>query len=179
MTRFAQARLLSCALVVTAGMLIASLALTALAGASVSSSRSLPAAKASITSVTVAGTPAKPTITVKGHGLVLPHPNPAISPSNQPLCPKVIPGNAGLDYGTSFYVLAYANGKQTWAAGRYRPKLGELDCIGLIVLSHSTATIRFRLGAAYRAFGYAPIVNGNVVKVVVDGASRRVVVAYR
>ena len=136
---------------------------------------------ATITSVTFSGTPASPTVTVVGRGLVVPAPSPKVSPSNQPLCPKRISGNAGLDYGVGLYLSAFSDDKQKYSAGRYRPARNELDCIGLVVLSHSATKIRFRFGAAYRQadFGYAPIRNGDLVEVVVGNAAFGLVVRYR
>jgi hypothetical protein len=133
-----------------------------------------------ITSVAFSGSPAKPTVTVTGRGLSIPAPTPSTSPSNQPLCPKVIKGNAGLDYGTRLYVTAFSNDKLKYSAGRYRPGLQELDCIGIIVLSHSPTKIRFQFGAAYRQadFGYPHITNGDLVEVVVNGGAYGLVVRY-
>ena len=131
-----------------------------------------------ITSVTFSGSPAKPTVIIAGRGLSIPLPNPAVSPSNQPLCPKVIHGNAGLDYGTRFYVVAFADDKLKYAAGRYRPSLGELDCIGIVVLSHTPTKVRLQFGAAYREFAYPPLVNGDLAEVVLNGAAFGLVVRY-
>ena len=154
-----------------------------LAGAgSSSASLSRPVAAAgpsgAITSVVFSGAPAKPIVTLFGKGLSIPPPKPPVSPSNQPLCPKVIHGNAGFDYGTRFYVIAFANGKLKLAAGRYRPSANELDCIGLIVLSQSATKVRFRFGAAYREFAYPPLVNRDSAKVVLNGFAFKLVVRY-
>jgi hypothetical protein len=54
-----------------------------------------------------------------------------------------------------------------------------LDCIGIIVLSHSPTKLTFALGQAYREYYQADwIQNGNVVEVVLDGASIAAVVHY-
>ena len=137
-------------------------------------------AKAVIKSVTFSGTPAKPTVTILGAGLKIPLADPPGSPSNTPLCPKTINGNAGLDFGTGFYLTAFADDKLKYAAGRYRPRVNELDCIGIVVLSHSTTKVQFALGAAYNqaSFGYAHLVNGDLVKVVLNGAAYGLVVHY-
>ena len=118
---------------------------------------------------------------VKGRNLFVPPANPAVSPSDQPLCPKTINGNAGFDYGTGLYVSAYHSSKLVWVAGRYRPSAHELDCIGIVVLSHTRNQLRFRFGAAYSQadFGYAHILNGDRVTVVVGGGAFRLVVHYR
>ena len=122
----------------------------------------------------------KPTVSILGDGLTIPVANPLGSPSNKPLCPRTINGNAGLDFGTRFYLTAFADDKLKYTAGRYRPRVNELDCIGLIVLSHSTTRVQFGLGAAYNQarFGYSHIVNGDLVKVVMNGAAYGLVVHY-
>jgi hypothetical protein len=166
-----------------AGALAAALVACGAAGvASTGAAVARPAAAASaITSVAFSGSPAKPTVTVTGKGLTVPPPSPSASPSNQPLCPKAIQGNAGLDYGTRLYVAAYSGEKLIYAAGRYRPSLNELDCIGIVVLSHTPTKLRFQFGAAYSQpdFGYQPIRNGDLVEVVVNNAAFGLVVRYR
>jgi hypothetical protein len=169
--RFSRFVLLGAAILVTSQLAAAGY------GATASHDRE---AAAAITSVTFSGSPAKPVITEVGRGLSVPSPSPKISPSNQPLCPKAITGNAGLDYGTGLFVTAFANDQHLYSAGRYRPTLNELDCIGLIVLSHTPKKLRFTFGAAYRQadFGYKPLVNGSLVEVVVRNAAFGVVVHY-
>lgn len=100
--------------------------------------------------------------------------------AQEPLCAKVIQSNAGLDYGTRFYVAAFANDKLIYSAGRYRPSLNELDCID-IVLSHTATKVRFTFGAAYSQvdFGYPHVVNGDLVEVVLGNAAFGLVVRYR
>jgi hypothetical protein len=164
-------------LVLGAAILATSLLAVAGHGATASHDRQ---AAAAITSVKFSGSAAKPIITVVGRGLSVPSPSPKISPSNQPLCPKVINGNAGLDYGTGLFVTAFANDQHLFSAGRYRPSLNELDCIGLLVLSHTAKQLRFTFGAAYRQadFGYKPLTNGSLAEVVVRNAAFGVVVHY-
>jgi hypothetical protein len=159
--------------------LVAALTSIALAGPASVGARG--AATPSITAVRFGGSPSKPVVTVTGRGLSVPAPNPRVSPSNQPLCPKTIKGNAGLDYGTALYLTAFQNDKLIYAAGRYRPTLNELDCIGLIVLSHSATQIRLGLGAAYAQadFGYPKLTNGTLVEVVDGKAAFGLVVRYR
>jgi hypothetical protein len=151
---------------------------TALAGASRET--------ASITSLTVTGGPSDPVFTITGHGLSIPKPSPTNSPSNQPLCPSSISGNAGLDYGTGFYVVAWAaqpndTNSQLYAAGRYRPGLNELDCIGIVVTSHTATRVTFTLGHAYAQYYRAKprwIHRGDVVEVVLKGAASATVVRF-
>lgn len=144
------------------------------------------AAGASITSLTVSGSSTRPVFTIRGHGLVLPKPAPAVSPSNQPLCPLTISGNAGYDYGTQFGLLAWAaqpadTNALLYAAGRYRPSLNELDCIGIVVLTHSQEKVSFTFGHAYRQYYVAKpraLRSGDVVEVVFRGARFATVVRF-
>jgi hypothetical protein len=132
---------------------VASLALlVAVSGAS-----GAPAAKGSsakITRVTITGTERNPVITVHGQHLgTRPHPNPTYHPlGHPPLCPPnpTEPQSAyGFDYGTKLF-LVDSTQQPNWSGGRYRPKLGELDCVGVVVLSFSQAKVVFRFDAAYR-----------------------------
>jgi hypothetical protein len=142
----------------------------------------------SITSVKVSGSSSNPVFTVKGRGLKVPKPNPATSPSNQALCPVVITGNAGFDYGNSFFVIMWdgqPNGTNAalYSAGRYRPTVGagELDCIGIIVLKHTKKSIKFTFGHGYQQL-YASnprfIENGDVVEVGLGNARFATVVHF-
>ncbi len=132
---------------------------------------------AAISSVTVTGTPQAPSIVVHGTNLGSePAPNPSGSPSNQPLCPVVIKGNAGLDYGTSLY-LNDATGN--FSAGRYRPTLNELDCIGLIVTKFTPTEVDFRPGSGYQQFSPKYRINdGDALEIAINGASKTVHVKY-
>jgi hypothetical protein len=144
------------------------------------------ASAATINSLTVSGTPANPVFTVTGSGLTVPVPNPKASPSKQALCPLAISGNAGLDYGTGLYLVGWdgqtgGTNAQLYAAGRYRPTLNELDCIGLVVLSHTPTRVRFTFGHAYVQYYRAKprlLRNGDVVEVVIGGAPYAAVVRF-
>ena len=170
-------RLLALALVLGVGEALGSSAPAATRHASATTVRAL----------TVSGSPARPVFTLSGSGLRLPKPNPKASPSNQPpLCPLVISGKAGRNYGRRFYLLAWSAGPSDnnsfmYAAGRYRPSLGELDCIGLIVLSHTARKVVFTLGHAYQQY-YATkprlLQNRDVIEVVFQGAPIAAVVHY-
>jgi hypothetical protein len=136
-----------------------------------------------ITSVKVTGSPSKPVFTITGKGLSVPAPSPKGSPSNTPGCPVKIKGKAGLDYGTQFYVDAFATGtgedKQLYSAGRYRPSTNETDCIGLIVQSHTPTKVTFTFGSAYSQFPqYRKLLNGDLIEVVFKGAKTGLVVHY-
>jgi hypothetical protein len=142
------------------------------------------ASTTTITSAKVSGSPSRPVFTIAGKGLSVPAPNPKGSPSNTGGCPLKVKGKAGLDYGTQFYVDAFATGtgedKQLYSAGRYRPSLNETDCIGLIVLSHSPSRVTFTFGAAYSQFRsqYRTLLNGDLIEVVLKGAKVGLVVHY-
>jgi hypothetical protein len=113
-----------------------------------------PTVPAKITSVTFTGGESKPTITIHGEHLGgRPRPNPAYVPlGHPPLCPPspTKPAAAyGLDYGTKLFLADHTQ-KPVWSAGRYRPQLNELDCVGLIVVKFTPALVVLRLGAFYR-----------------------------
>jgi hypothetical protein len=139
-----------------------------------------------IAALHVTGSARHPVFTIVGHGLAVPAKNPKTSPSNQKLCPIAIKGNAGFDYGTAFSLIIW-NGQtsqanaQRYAAGRYRPALNELDCIGIVVVAHTPARITFTLGAAYlQLYTSNPglIQSGDVVEVVLGGARYATVVRF-
>jgi hypothetical protein len=142
-----------------------------------------------ISGVAFHGPERNPVITVSGIGLGLrPKPNPAYHPlGHPPLCPTppTKPLAAyGFDYGTRLYV---DDRSQTpgWSAGRYRPQLSELDCIGLLVSSYSPTKVVFRLGAAYREptsdrAGHSyDLAEGDTVIIGVNGAQFTTRVHYR
>ena len=158
--------------------------LVALVGPTVSDARTsaadtarAPAAR--IASVTFVGGAKSPMIIVRGHGLgTFPPRNPPYPPSHRPpLCGLSIRGNAGYDYGVRFY-LVDESAKPTWAAGRYRPQRGELDCIGVVIVSFAATRVSFRLGSAYTEYKYSPLKVGSTVQIVVNGALIRTRVTY-
>lgn len=161
------------------GALVAGLA-AVLAGAA------LATAGGAITSLRVTGSSSHPIFTITGRGLSVPPKSPRVSPSNQKLCPVVIKGNAGFDFGTRFSLIVWngqltAANAQRYAGGRYRPALNELDCIGLIVLKATPKQIRFTVGAAYlQLYQTNPglIQNGDVVEVVLNSARYAAVVRF-
>src|SRR5260370_677595 len=82
--------------------------------------------------------PTRP-VTVSGSARgQLPSPSPTYTPEGHQLCPLPPSGNQGYDHGTSLYLFDSA---RNWAGGRYRPDLGELDCIGLIVSSFTPTRV--------------------------------------
>src|SRR5262249_7185914 len=107
--------------------------------------------RAKITAVKFTGSPANPVVTVHGVNLgARPLPNPSYQPLGHP---PLGPPNAtrasssyGFDYGTNLY-LADSTQHPVWSAGRYRPSLNELDCIGVIVIKFTRTLVVFRLDA--------------------------------
>ena len=139
-----------------------------------------------ITAVKVTGSPSRPVFTVSGQGLTVPKANSKTSPSGQALCPLRISGNAGLDYGNAFFVNMWdgqpndAN-TQLYSAGRYRPKLNELDCIGIVVLKHTAKRITFTFGHGYQQYYSAKprfLRNGDVIEVGIGAARFATVVHF-
>ncbi len=114
-----------------------------------------PTAHPRITSVTFTGSQTKPTITIRGQHLGRrPRANPAYEPiGHPPLCPpsptKPLPAY-GFDCGTSLF-LEDETQEPVWSAGRYRPALNELDCVGVVVVEFTPSLVVFRLGAFYAA----------------------------
>ena len=136
---------------------------------------------ATITSVAFAGSAANPTITIVGAGFGA-RPQPA--PPYRPRPPQgtaspygcTTTGNVGYDYGTQLWLSDGAPG-HIWSAGRYRPKIKELDCVGLLILSYSPTKVVYRLGVDYKAHGYQ-LSEGDPYRVSVKGTTNRGVVHY-
>lgn len=134
----------------------------------------------SAAAVVLLGSQSRPIFRVTGTRMHVPRARPSYSPSGRRLCRLRISGNAGHDYGNRMYVVVTnRRGKRLYGAGRYRPKSNELDCIGLIVLSHSRTHITFTFGHAYTQYSYPRLGNGRRVKVVVGSMTRRIVARYR
>jgi hypothetical protein len=136
---------------------------------------------ARITSVTFSGSEAKPTITIRGQQLgARPRPNPTYVPlGHPPLCPPAPtkpPAAYGLDFGTNLYI-ADNTPQPKWSAGRYRPHLPELDCVGVIILKFTPSTVVFRLGAFYTE-GHLKLAANDSFQVAVNGARFRGRVQY-
>ena len=138
------------------------------------------AAGPTITAVTFTGGQAHPVITIVGSGFgAQPSPNPSYHPPSltHPLCP-VKPTKPlaayGFDYGTRLF-LVDSTAHPGWAAGRYRPGLRELDCIGFLIEHYTPTKIVYRLGAAYPHVPTAPatyaLAAGDSYTVGVNGAS--------
>jgi hypothetical protein len=137
-------------------------------------------ASTSAASVVLLGNQSRPVFQVTGRHMHVPAPQPSGSPSDRRLCRLRIRGTAGHDYGNRLHVVVSGpHGKRLYGAGRYQPKTDELDCIGLIVLSHSPRRITFTFGNAYREFSYPRLRRGQHVKVVVGSMTRSIVARYR
>jgi hypothetical protein len=136
----------------------------------------------SISRVFFGGKPTNPTITIRGSDLnyepsqPIPPRNPGHTPSNQKLCPVEIKGAPGFDYGTRLYFVD-KSAKPEWSAGRYRPKLGELDCIGLIINQYTSGQIEFHFGGFFKQNHYK-VKPGDFVGVAVNGTGTGVHVVY-
>lgn len=131
--------------------------------------------------VRVTGNSTQPIFVVTGHHLSIPPRLPAGSPSSRPLCRLPIKGDAGFDYGDRFYVTVFAGAnkqQRLFGAGRFHPRFNELDCIGLIVLSHTSTRVAFTFGAAYTQFSYPLLEKGRLIKVVLNGRTYRHVVSF-
>lgn len=124
-----------------------------------------------ITSVVFTGTSDSPTVTINGANLgQMPAANPSYTPEGHQLCPVPPSGNQGYDYGTNLYLF---NPDRNWAGGRYRPDLGELDCIGLVVSKFTPSQIVFTLGSAYAQYGASKnyvLAEGDNFQAAVNGA---------
>jgi hypothetical protein len=95
------------------------------------------------------GGDAAPVVTVKGAGLgTLPTASPSYAPGGHVGCAPP-GGNEGLDFGTAFYL---DEPGLPFSAGRYRPQINELDCVGLVATSFSPTEVHFSLGSAYAKF---------------------------
>lgn len=138
----------------------------------------------SIEKVIFGGSPAKPGITIVGTDLnydpyyssSAPVPSPPYTPGGHPGCPVNFKGPQGHDYGTRLYIVD-KSAKPLWAAGRYRPRLGELDCIGVVIEQWSSGAIQFHLGSYYRIGGFH-LNPGDFVQIVFNHLGTGVHVKY-
>jgi len=111
----------------------------------------------SVDKIVFGGGPSNPGITVTGSDLTYdryfgseaPKPNPPYTPGGHPGCPVNFKGVQGHDYGTRLY-LVDKSASPLWAAGRYRPRFGELDCIGLVLTQWTSGAIQFHFGSFFR-----------------------------
>ena len=134
-----------------------------------------------ITSVSFTGSPANPMVTIVGAGFGS---RPQPSPSYKPTPPKgttppygcTTTGNVGYDYGTKLWLADLKQGR-VWSAGRYRPGLKELDCVGLLISSYTQTKVVYRFGADYKVHGYQ-LAAGDPYQVSINGVQKRGVVHY-
>jgi hypothetical protein len=116
-------------------------------------------------------------VIVRGSGFGSP---PAPNPSYRPTPPRgnappygcSATGKVGWDYGTQLWISFKRPGAPLWSAGRYRPALQELDCVGIIILEYTPQRVTFRLGSGYRFFHFQ-IKPGDRFTVSVRGAVKR------
>jgi hypothetical protein len=127
-----------------------------------------------ISSVQFTGTPANPTIIIRGRGLApLPPTSPAGSPAGHNGCPAES-GDFGSDYGSQLNVNDLSKG---WAAGLSFPT--NTACIGLIPTKVTAGELDLRFGSFYT--GHYPqfsLASGDQVQVVAGGAPIDVHVRY-
>jgi hypothetical protein len=108
-----------------------------------------------ITSVIWSGGETAPVITINGTGFgSRPAPDPPGPPSqlgsSDPRLKCIaLNSDEGLDFGTQLYVFTQDN---NFSAGRYRPSVGENDCVGFVVDAFGPAQIKVHLGAAYPTY---------------------------
>ena len=134
--------------------------------------------------VVFGGSPANPGITVVGsdlnsdsyYGTSAPLPSPTFTPGGHPGCPRNFKGPQGHDYGTRVY-LVDKSANPLWAAGRYRPGLGELDCIGIVIEQWTSGAIQFHFGSFYR-IGHFHLNPGDFVQIVFNHLTVGVHVKY-
>ena|GEM_PF-5694807 len=129
-----------------------------------------------ISSVVFAGTVADPMIVIRGTNLGrLPSPDPTQHPSGQNGCP-IVSGDNGYDYGTNLYIY-FPSGK--FSAGRYRPSVGETDCIDLVVTKFTSDEIDLHFGPFYtRNYSKYPFASGSQAVIVVNGATLATTVRF-
>jgi len=137
-----------------------------------------------IASAVWSGDEETPVLTINGQGFgARPTPQPPgppseVRPQNGRINCNFSAGREGLDYGTELYV---QTADDTFSAGRYRPEIGDLDCVGLLLAQYSDTLIVLRFGGAYSAgrakYNYT-IHSGDRYEIVVKTAMLRGVVQY-
>jgi hypothetical protein len=131
-----------------------------------------------IRSVTFSGSARHPTITIKGEHF---GPEPRHAPGCHPAGFFKCGSYTGYDYGTSLY-LVDKTGKHPFSAGRYRPKITELDAVSFVVTKYSDSKIVLHFGSYYRLVGmphfHWRLSARDHVTMSVKGSSRQVIVKY-
>jgi hypothetical protein len=163
----------------TAAIVFGGVLLTiAFAGVSAASARESAIAKARITSVAFRQLSSpSPEVIIHGSGFgSRPAPNPSFRPTppngNTPPYGCSATGKVGWDYGTQLWLSVTSTSHAPWAAGRYRPKLQELDCIGLTLLKYTGNQVVYRLAAGYHAGGFQ-LTKGDHFTASVKGSIKR------
>ena len=131
-----------------------------------------------IRSVIFSGSASNPTITIRGahFGTRPPH-DPGCHPAGFFRCGSY----TGYDFGTALY-LVDKTGRRPFSAGRYRPRIEELDAVSFIVTRYSDSVIVLHFGNYYRLVGMPQfhwrLSARDLVTVAVRGSTRSVTVRY-
>jgi hypothetical protein len=133
-----------------------------------------PPVSSKFSSIQFTGTPANPTIALKGRALApLPAPNPSGSPAGHNGCPSK-PGNYGSDYSLQFALIDETG---RWSAGNSTAT--NTSCIGLIPTKVSPGEVDYRFGSFYTSlYPQFKLNTGDEVELVLNGAAADVHVAY-
>lgn len=153
---------------VTGVLLLGALAVAGSSGA---------AAKPAITSVTLAGSQAKPLFVIRGKNLGR-LPRVGQLPSASSACRgEKAPGNQGVNYGSKLYFVDDTNKFSAGLSGPYQTVSDVVDCVGVIVKSFSSSKVEYTLGSDYTKHPYS-VKSGDSVTFVVNGAKATVRVRY-
>jgi hypothetical protein len=153
-----------------------------LAGASllaalVAAGSSVAAAKPAITSVTLAGSQAKPVFIIRGKNFGR-LPGVGQLPSASSACRgEKAPGNQGVNFGNKLYFIDDSNKFSAGLSGPYKTVSDVVDCVGVIVKSFSSSKVEYSLGSDYTKHPYS-IKNGDSIMFVVSGATATLRVRY-
>jgi hypothetical protein len=101
-----------------------------------------------VTTVTLGGDPAAPTVTVRGSGFG--------TESDLGTAIPAYCSETGSDYASNFYFSDLSDG---WAAGQGSGPVG--DCIGVFIVSYSDSQITFGFGNGYGNGAYGAVANGD------------------
>ena len=69
-------------------------------------------------------------------------------------------------------VVGRSGNGHVWSAGRYRPGINELDCVGMLIRSYTQTKVVYRLGVDYKVHRYQ-LAEGDPYQVSVNGALKR------
>lgn len=152
-----------------------------LAVSALASAQPVAPVKARITSVAFKNlSGSTPQVTIRGSGFgARPAHDPSFPPTpphgNTPPYGCTTTGKVGWDYGTQLWISVTSTTHSAWSAGRFRPALGELDCIGVTIVRYTGSQVVYRLAAGYHQGGFK-LAAGDHYVVCVKGVKRRGVV---